>query len=140
MKTKLTALALIVCVLFTGCATNTQSNPEQTARRIGVVAESAAFVGTTYYLQKHPDERPKFEAAYAAVVLLNGGTNASAAQLSEALEGLPIKELKGDQGALYVGSAMILYDAFLAENVSVPANVKPVVGGITRGMGRALGK
>lgn len=135
--------ALIAAVSLTGCATNgttSTTTPEQKAARLQTVAEVAAFSGASVWLKKHADDRPAFEAAHAALSVLVAGSAVSPVQVSEALAGLPIKELKGEEGAIYVGIATIVYDAYLRENVNLDGeiNVKAFVTGLHAGLNRAL--
>jgi hypothetical protein len=135
---------LLLCGLgafsFTGCASSNSQTPEQRAARVAMVAELAAYSGTTVYLEKHPDKRPYFVAANAALGNLLSSTNVTPAQLAEALQGLPVRELQGSQGSLIVGNAVILYDSLLRENVNMDANVylRPVITSIHSGLTRAL--
>lgn len=145
MKQRITALlaAVIVAVSITGCATGpttSTATPEQKAARLQTAAELAAFSGATIWLKKNPQDRQAFETAQAALVLLVAGTQASPAQLSEALAGLPIKELKGEEAAIYIGVATILYDTYLKENVNIEGNinVKAFATGLHAGLNRAL--
>jgi hypothetical protein len=145
MKTKIALIlaATLAVSSFTGCAT-TGANPpataEQKAARLQTAAELAAFSGATVWLSKNPKDRPAFEAARSAIALIVAGSQATPAQLSEALAGLPIKELKGEEAAIYIGVATILYDAYLRENINIDGNVnvKAFATGLHAGLNRAL--
>lgn len=139
-------LGLQLMWLFTGCATpgvrSTPADDAKSAARVGTVAELAAFTGTSAWLIKHPDDRKYFEASLAAVEVLAANGNASPEKLAAALAQLPIKELQGSEGTLIVGSAVILYDAYVADHVDLDANVylRPVIDGVRNGLARALKK
>ena len=79
-------------------------------------------------------------AARAGLGALLSSTNISAADFTAVMQQLPVNELKGDQGALIVGNAIILYDALLRDMVNLGANVylRPIVTGIYNGLTRAL--
>lgn len=143
---KIITASLLACALvFTpGCkTTSAPSTPEQSAQkaqRLGTVAELAAFTGTTVWLRDHPQDRQYFEASRATLDLLLGSSNITPETFSQALFGLPVKELQGESGALIVGSSLILYDAFVREHVNMDANVylRPVVQGVRNGLDRGL--
>ena len=132
-------LAALCLAVFTGCKT-TSGGGRVTPDRVGVVAEVAAYTGATVWLAKHPEDAPKFELARTAIGTLLSSTNVTPADLTRALQGLPIKELRGDQGALIVGNALILYDVMLRDSVNLDANeyLRPVISGIYGGLNRAL--
>jgi hypothetical protein len=148
MKTSLTLL-LAVIFLNLGCATSSPRTPltpeqraEQKAARLQAITEAAAFAGATVWLAKHPDDRAKFEMARDGLSMLTGGESTiSQTQLADLVRKLPIKELQGEQGALYVGLAMIAYDAYLKEHIHIDgnANVRAAAVGLHSGLTRALG-
>lgn len=133
--------ALVIPLTFTGCTTpGAQTSVTITPARMGLIAELAAFDGATLYLAQHPEQRPAFDAALGALTLLKSGTNATPADVKVALDQLPIKELKGPQGDVTVGTAVILYDAFVREHVNLDSNewLRPAIEGLHRGLARAL--
>lgn len=137
------AAALIAVVSFStiGCKTGETATDAQKAARVATVAQLAAFDGASIWLTSHPDDRQYFEAARTSLKLLLATDTINPADFTAALQGLPIKELQGPNGALIVGSAVILYDAYLRENVNLDANVylRPVITAVAQGLDRALG-
>lgn len=145
---KAAARNLIIPVALTfllGCATSNAPVDEaaaqaKRAQRLATVAELAAFTGTQVWLADHPEDRAYFAASSAALALLLDQGTANPQSFAQALAGLPIKQLQGKDGALIVGSAIILYDAYVRENVNIDANVylHPVIIGVYEGLQRAL--
>jgi hypothetical protein len=137
MKTIL-ALIAALALFATGCKTN--STDTQKVARVAVVAEMAAFSGTSVYLKAHPENRPYFNIARESLHALAATNGITPASFAEALKGLPIKELQGDTGTLVVGNAVVLYDMLAREHVNLDANIwlRPVVESVERGMARAL--
>lgn len=136
------ACGLLTLTLATGCATTGGGGPPISPQSVGTVAEVAAYTGTQVYLRDHPTERPKFEAALAALAVLKAGTNATPAQVQEALDKLPIKQLQGDKGTIIISTAVILYDSLARQYVNVEATpewLREFMNGAYRGLARALG-
>lgn len=138
-------LAVLLCAaglaaLTTGCVSTPAGGSSIPPERMAVIAELAAYNGGTLYLQQRPESRPHFEASLAALALLQAGQNATPADVQAALAKLPIRELNSPQGQVAVGSAVILYDAFVREHVNLDhvAWLRPVVDGLHRGLARAL--
>jgi hypothetical protein len=106
------------------------------------LAGVAANLGTTVYLSKNPQARSAFESAYAALSKLEEAGNFDPAAFAEALSVLPIDELKGPEGQLYISVAIVLYEELKASSVAVntPEWTKPVLASVRVGIGRALGK
>jgi hypothetical protein len=143
---------LLPVIVLTGCATRppamTPVEQHQAeldakvaqAQRLATLAKAAAMTGTALWLREHPADRPHFETARTALnALLTGIITPEA--FSAALAGLPVKELKDDDTALIVNSAVILYNGFLAEKVNIDANVylRPVVTAVRDGIAVGLG-
>lgn len=129
---------LALACLLMGCST-VPSN--QTAQLAGI-AEVAAFTGTAYYLADHPEKAPIFEAAKQALDGLIADGNSDPAAFSKALASLPIKELKGDKGAIMVGAAVILWDTYAGQitKLDQAKKVLPVIQAVRNGLARALAK
>jgi hypothetical protein len=140
MKQILLSLMLAASMtLGPGCATtSTEDGSARAARLAGV----AANLGTTVYLSQNPAARPAFEQAYAALSALEANGNFDPAAFAEALSVLPIDELKGPEGQLYISVAIVLYEELKANSIAVntPEWVKPVLSSVKAGLGRALGK
>lgn len=124
MKTPFLILSIAACLLA-GCVTkqvittdasgNSVTNFVKVAdvARISKIAGNAAQVGSLAYLQAKPGDRMYFVLANENLKSLINSSNYDAGALSAALQTLPIKELKGDQGAIAVMTAqMIVEDAF----------------------------
>ena len=118
------------------------------------LAKSAGYLGTSVYLNglgdgskvpAHPQARPQFETARLAVRTLLAAGSFSPADLTAALQALPIKELQGDQGTLVVGEAVILWDTYGQQLANLDkakvfeTYIKPVAQGLLDGLDMALG-
>lgn len=130
-------------LMLAGCATPGQTPAAAEvarARQIGTMAQLASYTGTQVWISKHPTDRAYFEASLVALdaLLVNG--KATPAAFAAALQGLPIKELQGDQATLIIGSVVILYDAYMLENVNLDANVylRPIIEGVRDGIDKGL--
>lgn len=130
------ALALIALTLV-GCATTPQT-PEDRARQLGEIAHFAAHVGTVERLKAHPEDRPAFVVAEALLAQVAGDTNATPAQLYDALRGLPVEELEGPYGALVIGAVVSVTQGFssepLRQNVYFNQIVKRIHSGMQSGL------
>lgn len=169
MKSKLTPLLGLAGViglvgLSSGCktvtttdpgtgATNTVSVPD--VKQMQIVAQSAAYLGTTIWLDglgdgtrvpAHPQDRAKFELARQALKILIAGGTFSAADLKEALLMLPVKELQGAGGNLVIGEAVVLWDVYGRQLANLDkaqvfsTYLLPVAQSILAGLNMALGE
>jgi hypothetical protein len=130
-------LLAVALVLSPGCS----SIPlEDQTREMATIAEVAAYTGARYDLLEHPGHRVFFEASLAALDSLVRDEDYDPQKFAAALQGLPIKELRDDQGALLVGSAVILWDAYAARVINLDKTkfVQPVIAAVQRGLRRAL--
>lgn len=138
-------LALIAAgfaLILSGCSTTGAGGPagatNEAARieRIAGVAEVAAYSGAGYWLLDHPQDRDKFAAAIAAL----GAVTGDPVEFRNALGGLPVKELKGDKGALIVGAAVLLYETEFAQltHIDQRSAVAVVARHVRAGLARAL--
>lgn len=147
----------------TGCKTVTttdaagvlQTNrvPDQLAIDLSAgVARSAAYLGTKIYLEGlpprlagHPQDRQSFELARTSVKGLIAAGSFTSADLTTALQGLPIQELKGAEGTLIVGEAVVLWDQYgrmlasLDKAQAFKTFVLPFAQAIADGLDLALG-
>jgi len=154
---------LAASVPVTGCKTVVSTDPtgktvtnrvpDQVAITIAAgAAKSAAYLGTKIYLEGlpprlagHPQDRDKFETARSSVKSLIAAGSFSSADLTAALQGLPIKELQGSEGTLIVGQAVILWDTYgrllanLDKAQAFQAFVLPFAQAIADGLDLALG-
>lgn len=73
------------------------------------IAETATTYGVSNDLQNHPKNRPAYEASLQALNLLLLSEKYDPASLKSALANLPIKELKGTQGALIISGVVNVF-------------------------------
>mgnify|MGYP001451853375 CR=1 FL=1 len=103
MKPRMIPASLLlaaVLVLSAGCS----SIPlEDETREMATIAEVAAYTGARYDLLEHPGHRVFYEASLAALNSLVQDADYDPQKFAAALQGLPIKELRDDQGALRRG-------------------------------------
>lgn len=126
--------------LLAGCATAPNGTKTIDAQRVGRIAGRAAYVGGVIYLKSKPEDRGRFEMAVTALKVLEASDNPDASAMAAALKGLPISELKGDDGWLIVQAACAVWDLVLSERVPIeqPALVKVVAPQVRMGLERAL--
>ncbi len=158
---------LVVLGLFTpvflftaGCKTMTSTNaagvtvtnsaPDVDA--MASIAKSAAYLGTSVYLNGlpprlagHPQDRPAFVTARSSLKALIAAGTFSMADLTAALQALPVKEMQGSEGTLIVGEEVILWDQYgrqlarLDKAQVFAAYILPVAKAIYEGLDMALG-
>lgn len=130
---------LLLVVLLTGCSIFKPSQPTDAQRiaRVSAIAELAAYTGTALRLTDHPEDRAKFQAASDS---LAASTSNDPAALQRVLAALPVKELKGEKGAVIVGAAVLLYEAELSRLTSIDQTslAAAVSVSIRSGINRAL--
>ncbi len=110
-------ILLLILLLPTGCITRPvvtsdgKTNIVQTLdlNKVARIAGSAAFLGGSLDLARNPTHRPAFVAAVEALKSLESSKNYDSAALAMALQGLNIRELKGD-GVIYIQAALIIWD------------------------------
>lgn len=124
----------------TGCVSVSGTNRLDVAR-VASIAGKAAQIGSMGRLQKHPEERPYFVSSYNALGALDHASNYDPAAFAEALKMLPIKELSGPDGNLYVLGAVFLWDELAQQSYALDRTlwVQPVLRAVRLGIGRALG-
>ena len=132
-----------MAALFTGCASTPKAPKEDDLQRMtqaATVAEIAAYTGAGYWLVEHPNDRGKIEMAITALDALSATNGFNGAALSQALSGLPIKELKSQQGSLLIGAAVLLYETELTRLTPIDQGpyVAVISGRIRAGLQRAL--
>lgn len=136
----LLAVSVATTKTFTGCTTVSGSNQLDVAR-VANIAGLAAQMGSTAYLQKNPEARPYFVASFNALGALDHAGQYDPAAFAEALSMLPIKELSGPNGNLYVLGAILIWDELAQRSINVDRTlwVQPVLRAVRLGIGRALG-
>lgn len=128
-----------VIISLCGCSIFKPAQPTETQRieRVAAIAELAAYTGTALRLVDHPEDRPKFLAASDA---LAAATTTDPAALQRVLATLPVKELRGEKGAVIVGAAVLLYETELKRLTSIDQSsfVGAVSKSVRSGIARAL--
>lgn len=124
MKTKnkhwiagpLAMLLTLGMAFLSGCASTPKPEEREMQRlsHAATVAELAAYTGAGYWLLDHPKDRDKITMAVLALEALSATNGFNAIALHQALSSLPIKELKSEKGSLFVGAAVLLYEAELS--------------------------
>lgn len=131
-----TLLIAALCATIIGCATT----PGSRLRQVSTAVELAAYTGTTLHLQKKPQDKIFFEAARQTMSTLIKDGQYDPVKFREALQKLPIKELKDERGAIVITSATILYESFVGELTDLdraPA-IKQIMTSARDGLSRAL--
>jgi hypothetical protein len=149
----LLALGCIVIAIAMGCSgcvtrpvvttgadgssvTNLVKGPD--IARISRLSGTAAQLGSLAWLSKNPNDRSYFATANEALKGLINSGNYDPAAFASALQGLPIKELKGSEGSLYISVAIVVWDEAIqsAQGLDrqelVAATLKAVQQGIQR--------
>ncbi|MDB6030227.1 MAG: hypothetical protein JWM16_565, partial [Verrucomicrobiales bacterium] len=83
-----------------GAVTNLTRVPD--VERIARVAGAAAELGSQAWLNEHPNDRRYFIVANEALKGLVNSANYDPAAFAQALQVLPMKELRGPQGSIYI--------------------------------------
>ena len=134
------ALGLVIVLLpLYGCKT-VDGKRTVDSDRVALVLGQAAKLGTRYYLNSHPGSAPSFQLALNAVNGLIDQANYDPAAFADALSKLPINELNGPNGSLYVSTAIVVWDqvAQLAEPVTQKELVKKSLFAVRDGIQSAL--
>lgn len=148
MKRQLLSLLASV-LLFAGCVTNSTTNKleisESRVRQVALVAELAAFNGTTIYLMDHPEKATIFHKVYADLTLLLDEETPSLEKFRLIVKSLPVKELQSEKGQLIVDNAVILISAYNQDVIGLDQleqakKLKPLISGLQSGLGKALKK
>ena len=111
MKSLLLA-ALAAIYALTGCAVK----PVFNATNLTPLVNSAAYTGTRVILQQHPEKRPVFEQASAALTALIDSNQITLVSLKTAVDPIraaDIRELRDPNTALIVDGAITIADAAL---------------------------
>lgn len=158
------ALAIGALGVLPGCATKqfsvvgpngatnivTKSVPD--VAQMCTVAKSASYLGLEVWIRgipptlpAHPQDLQKCITVRNSLKALIAAGTFSAGDLTSALQSLPINELKGDQGSLIVGEAVILWDQYGQQLASLDkaqvfdTYLLPVAQAILDGLNMALG-
>lgn len=140
LTTMFLGVGFIAATSFTGCVSVGGTNQLDVAR-VSQIAGLAAQMGSTAYLQKNPEARPYFVVVYNSLGVLDANGNYDPVQFAEALRQLPVRELQGPNGSLYIIAAVFLWDELAQQSVSIDKQlwVAPVLRSVRSGIGRALG-
>lgn len=132
---KLLSTCLAALVLVQGC---TFFQQHQTA--LVTLSRTAAQLGTQTWLKSHPGDKPLFVASEAAITRFIDSGSSDPAAFAAALQGLPINELKGTNGSLYVSAVIVLWDELAAQATSVTqaAEVRAVALAVRDGIDAAV--
>lgn len=152
---RLMGMVLAAALLATpGCTTTSTGQKVPDVALMQSVAKSATFLGTSIYLNglgdktrfpAHPESREKFETARTSLRILIASGTFTAADLTAALQALPVKELQGAEGTMLVGEVVILWDAYGRQLASLDkakvfdTYILPVAKAVLEGLDMALG-
>lgn len=141
-------IAVIITVTFvvavgttiTGCVSVGGTNRIDVAR-VAAIAGAAAQMGTTASLNQDAKNRPYFEVVYNALGALDHAENYDPAQFAAALQTLPVRELRGPNGSLYIIAAVFLWDELAQQSYQLDNRVwvAPILKSVRAGIARALG-
>src|SRR5688572_15902716 len=112
----------------------------RSVRVVSSIAETAAYFGTVKRLQDHPGDREIFNVAVLALQRLVDQQNYDPIAFAEALKGLPINELSGPDGDIYISTIVGVWDAFLQDTIALDQStvVGPVISKVLSGMRRGI--
>jgi len=139
-----TALSLTftsaLCLALMGCSWFKTSSAQKQIALASTIAYEAAFIGVSLDLKAHPDRRASYQVAQGFLSTFIT-TNTAYADLSVALQKLPIKELQGENGAIIISGIVSIYvlakDSFI-DVANTPPWIAGVGGAIDRGIRDAL--
>lgn len=131
--------ALVLMAALQGCKT-VNGKQQVDADRVAMILGQAAQLGTSYYLRAHPDQRQPFVLAEQALTRLVDTQNYDPVAFSDALQRLPVNELSGPNGSLYVSAAIVAWDQVAASATTLDKNelVKKSLIAVTAGLHKAL--
>lgn len=112
MKTLLTLI--LALPLLSGCTFLKNNQPA-----LLFLARESAEIGTKLDLQSHPDHRPYFMASEQALTRLVDSGNSDPAAFAAALASLPVSELTGPNGSIYISTFIVLWDVVRESATSI---------------------
>ncbi len=127
-------------LLLVGCQT---LNSPATSDRVARLAGLAADLGTRAVLAANPTYRPAFTLALGSLNVLIAAGNEDPAKFAEALQDLPINQLKGgDSSYLYISAAVVVWDevSSVATGINKSELVRKTTLAVRDGLARALGQ
>lgn len=129
----------ILSLIVAGCGTFGGGQKSEAAQ-LASLARVTAYTATAFWLQSHPEDRAKFQMAHTAIdsLLLGGAVDPLA--LREAMALLPTDELRADNSAIFVTTALLLLEGNRGEmlQIDTPEEAKGVALAIRDGLGLAL--
>lgn len=155
---KILSILLIAsaAVVLSGCKSVTTGGVTTSVPDVAqmqTVAKSAAFLGSKTWIKgipgvvpAHPEDVQTITLVRDALKTLVAAGNFNAADLTTALQALPIKQLQGESGSLIVGEAVILWDQYgrqlanLDKAQVTQTYLLPVAQSIEDGLTMALGQ
>jgi hypothetical protein len=136
------AVAAATLTFTPGCKAPSGAANEvpRSVRVVSSIAETAAYFGTVKRLQDHPGEREIFNVAVLALQRLVDQQNYDPIAFAEALKGLPMNELSGPDGDIYISTIVGVWDAFLQDTIALDQStvVGPVISKVLSGMRRGI--
>lgn len=129
----------VVLALCPGCAQLEAFSKSPNGQRLAIIAGLAVEVGTSVYLDMHPEHRPAFALAIQALeaMRLAGGTNETA--FTTLLSSLPTSTFEGPLGDFYVSKKMVVWDGETKKASNVPqGSTMPVMRSVMAGLRRGV--
>jgi len=138
----LAQLLLLGALLFApGCATTTTEVPTP-PKELAAGIELAVYTGSWVYLRENPDARVIFVSVAEMLEALVSDPTLSATKFAEAMQRLPIRELKDEEAVLIVNTVMILWTSY-KDSIPIVSEsaeyIRPLVIRARNGLGLALG-
>lgn len=104
---KIITLLALCGALCTACTTTDHATV--TVSDAAEVANLAAYAGAAIHLAEHPEDAPYFRAAVHALDGALASPDWQPATLAEALSALPVTELQGNRGRIYITAGVQLW-------------------------------
>ena len=136
MKSKL-ILILVISLSCLSCARFTEMSHSQGVQSFAIIAGLAAEIGTTIYLDAHPEQREAFKISLIALGALCSAGNTNVDAYAELLNSLPTSTFDGPLGSVYVSSGLVVWDGVKATAVKGKFTFPvacAIVAGIRRGV------
>jgi hypothetical protein len=136
MKKLLNMLAIVgVVTLLMGCTTMSGERRDLTP-----AIKVAAYVGTHYAIQEHPEWRAGFEVAALELGLLADAETIDFVQILAIIHRLPVKELKSPDAQLAITGATLLLTEYSGDVIPLDKlqQVRPLAAALRDGIVLAL--
>lgn len=137
--TTLTLLTLLTLIGGGGCQLVRPTTDTQKLAEVVFWVNAAANTGTALALAEHPEWRPKFETALAALDALVTANSQDPTAFRNVLNSLPIKELKRPEAVIAINLASIAFQRYgqsvaLDDSSYVGAAIRAVRDGMRAGL------